>query len=409
MKNKIILVLLVLIAIVTLSFNSIYAVTEPYKNNYTGTNIENFKAYVEDLYNYAKEMDNDEDPYIVTPFEILNNYKKYFYEFQEDVNKEILNNSQIKTSQIEEYQSYIETYEDALSRLEKVLEAWKQVDESALLMGGGVSKDALENGINEMKNFRTKDLSDWSDKLSENALKTQTQENNTGAANEETEKKWKEAEKEAKRIIKELGTEDQIKEFNEKSSKKKVNQQISNIKEIEKTLKNNCGWSNEALIKTDDYDKQLRNIRKNLKSDVEQQKQEETNKGAEEKINSKTKGDSVMYQVPNMTSAKDSIESTIDDIISKGKEFVNPEGLKEKILVGPLQNLSGSLYGILLAIAMVFSVIIGGVLGIELMVTSAQGKAKVKESLVVYVIACTVIFGAFAIWKIVYELLEATM
>lgn len=40
------------------------------------------------------------------------------------------------------------------------------------------------------------------------------------------------------------------------------------------------------------------------------------------------------------------------------------------------------------------------------MVGSVEQKAKVKDSLLPYIIGCIVIFGAFGIWKLVLTILE---
>ena len=40
------------------------------------------------------------------------------------------------------------------------------------------------------------------------------------------------------------------------------------------------------------------------------------------------------------------------------------------------------------------------------MLSSVEGKADVKKALVVYVIGCIAIFGAFGIWKLLLQLLE---
>jgi hypothetical protein len=52
------------------------------------------------------------------------------------------------------------------------------------------------------------------------------------------------------------------------------------------------------------------------------------------------------------------------------------------------------------------AIIIGLVLGIQFMVGSVEQKAKVKDSLLPYIIGCIVIFGAFGIWKLVLTILE---
>ena len=40
------------------------------------------------------------------------------------------------------------------------------------------------------------------------------------------------------------------------------------------------------------------------------------------------------------------------------------------------------------------------------MIASAEDKAEIKEALVPYILGCVLIFGAFAIWKIVITILN---
>ena len=53
-----------------------------------------------------------------------------------------------------------------------------------------------------------------------------------------------------------------------------------------------------------------------------------------------------------------------------------------------------------MVIGIVLSVIIGGILGIQIMWGSIEQQVKAKEMLMPYVAGCVVIFGAFGIWKI---------
>ena len=53
------------------------------------------------------------------------------------------------------------------------------------------------------------------------------------------------------------------------------------------------------------------------------------------------------------------------------------------------------------------AVIIGMVIGIQFMTASVEEKAKIKESLVPYVVGCVVVFGAFGIWKLAVTVLSA--
>lgn len=71
-----------------------------------------------------------------------------------------------------------------------------------------------------------------------------------------------------------------------------------------------------------------------------------------------------------------------------------------------LQDFSDTMYNTLLLIGMVLAVIIGTVIGIKLMVSSVEEKAKIKEILIVYFIGCIVLVGAFSIWKIVITIMD---
>lgn len=66
-----------------------------------------------------------------------------------------------------------------------------------------------------------------------------------------------------------------------------------------------------------------------------------------------------------------------------------------------IKDVSDDIYNILLTIGIVVAVIVGGVLGVQFIIASAEDKAKIKEALIPYVVGCIVVFGAFAIWKIV--------
>lgn len=52
--------------------------------------------------------------------------------------------------------------------------------------------------------------------------------------------------------------------------------------------------------------------------------------------------------------------------------------------------------------------VVGIIIGIQFMVASAEDKAKVKETLVPYIVGCIVIFGAFTIWSIAVNLGQGT-
>lgn len=90
-----------------------------------------------------------------------------------------------------------------------------------------------------------------------------------------------------------------------------------------------------------------------------------------------------------------------EEIIDPGKSFldasndeempVNEEGVKKT---------SDKIYNVLLLCGIGAAVIVGAVLGITFILSSAEGKAKVSETLVPYIIGCFIVFGAFSIWRI---------
>ena len=71
-----------------------------------------------------------------------------------------------------------------------------------------------------------------------------------------------------------------------------------------------------------------------------------------------------------------------------------------------LQDFSSTIYNIALQIGIGVAVVVGLALGIQFMLSSVEGKADVKKALVVYVIGCIAIFGAFGIWKLIIEVMK---
>lgn len=105
------------------------------------------------------------------------------------------------------------------------------------------------------------------------------------------------------------------------------------------------------------------------------------------------------------------------DWIQKGKENLkDDEGnivtgkdgnpIPDVLDEGKIQSTASTVFNALLTFGMVLSVIIGGILGIQFMMASADDKAKIKEALVPYVIGCIAIFGAYGIWKLVVGILN---
>lgn len=100
--------------------------------------------------------------------------------------------------------------------------------------------------------------------------------------------------------------------------------------------------------------------------------------------------------------------NTIDDIMGGAQSFLEAGNQKFMVRQDKLKESSDFFYNILLAIALILTVVIGMIIGIKFMIASVEEKAKIKEALVPYVVGCIVVFGAFTIWKIAIEVLNYT-
>lgn len=97
----------------------------------------------------------------------------------------------------------------------------------------------------------------------------------------------------------------------------------------------------------------------------------------------------------------------LQDIMNRAEGFVNNgENGGNVINDNALKEGSNTLYNVLLVIGIAVAFIWGIVLGIQFVTGSLGEKADVKKNLIVYVIGCIIIFGAFGIWKLLLQLLE---
>lgn len=100
---------------------------------------------------------------------------------------------------------------------------------------------------------------------------------------------------------------------------------------------------------------------------------------------------------------------TPDKIIGNAQDFKNAGNTGDKTISingNKVKEGSDTLFNILLSIGIFLSVAIGMYIGVKIMLSNAEDKAKVKEALIPYGAGCVVIFGAFAIWKTVIILLS---
>lgn len=91
----------------------------------------------------------------------------------------------------------------------------------------------------------------------------------------------------------------------------------------------------------------------------------------------------------------------IEDIMSSAKNFIDEgESQDNPIDEKALKDTSSYIYNVLFTIAIIIAFAIGMIIGIQFIIGSVDEKAKIKETLVPYVIGVFIIFSAFAIWKI---------
>lgn len=97
----------------------------------------------------------------------------------------------------------------------------------------------------------------------------------------------------------------------------------------------------------------------------------------------------------------------LQDIMNRAEGFVNNgENGGNVINNDALKEGSNTLYNVLLVIGIAVAFIWGIVLGIQFVTGSLGEKADVKKNLIVYLIGCIIIFGAFGIWRLLLQLLQ---
>ena len=90
---------------------------------------------------------------------------------------------------------------------------------------------------------------------------------------------------------------------------------------------------------------------------------------------------------------------SLDGIFKAGDNFIN-EGKTESQKNEAFRLTTNNIGSVLTTLGIVLAVIIGGILGIQIMWGSIEQQVKAKEMIMPYVVGCIVIFGAFGIWKL---------
>ena len=90
----------------------------------------------------------------------------------------------------------------------------------------------------------------------------------------------------------------------------------------------------------------------------------------------------------------------MDNIIGGGDSFLAAAGNTSVIDEQELSKTSNDIYNILFTIAVVLAFAIGMVIGIQFIIGGVAEQAKIKETLVPYVIGVFIVLAALTIWKI---------
>lgn len=93
--------------------------------------------------------------------------------------------------------------------------------------------------------------------------------------------------------------------------------------------------------------------------------------------------------------------SDLGNVLQYGDDFIE-EGKNQGSTLNTidLSDTTDTIYNILVALGVVAAVIVGAILGIQIMWGSIEQQTKAKEALLPYTISIVVIFGAFGIWKL---------
>lgn len=100
------------------------------------------------------------------------------------------------------------------------------------------------------------------------------------------------------------------------------------------------------------------------------------------------------------TEAQGTKPTSLDDIISNGKSFLQLGVTKNEINEDKLKTLSSFVSSVLLWIAIAVTLISAIVMGINFLTQSVEDKAKIKESMTPWVIGIIVSFSAYTIWQV---------
>lgn len=98
------------------------------------------------------------------------------------------------------------------------------------------------------------------------------------------------------------------------------------------------------------------------------------------------------------------ISSTADEFIQAGTSAQSTGG-SSTAMNSAVKDIAGLLTGL----GIIVAVVIAAILGIQFMFGSVEQQAKVKDSIIPYIVGCVVVFGALGIWQLAINALNETM
>lgn len=144
-----------------------------------------------------------------------------------------------------------------------------------------------------------------------------------------------------------------------------------------------------------------------LQDEINQRDQEEAQENLSNSISEELNSDHPIYQQPRRnTNAQNGSSASLDDMMNDADDFVNSSGGTIQYKESALQEFSNNFYNIMLSVGVAVAVIMGGILGIKYMASSVEERATTKKTLIAYAVGCVVVFGGFAIWKLVVTILQ---
>ena len=111
----------------------------------------------------------------------------------------------------------------------------------------------------------------------------------------------------------------------------------------------------------------------------------------------------IFLMLPSYTNAL-----SIKDTLTGAKDFLAAGDSDSSKLFNEQEQRKGvsELYYFGLGISIILAIIIGIVLGIQIITSGVEGKAKYKEKLIPYCVGCVVVFGALGIWRLAVKLVQ---